>query len=632
MRSTSILRALGVCLCIAISGSFIAARTGTDPNGVVPSEVERQADLLKSKDDVFSLQKSRAIQYAKAGKDDLVTESCNKLITDFGKRKDIAIALSQVADECRDADRHSPAIQLYQYLLAHWPDSNDAISQQASLILCQRCIRKNSEADTAMQKFAATYKDRPSFRQAAYTIGEGLRRRNINAPKAREAYAIAASGSPYPDMVRAKAGFAISCVRMMDYGAAAPVVQNMAVHDANDSRLGRALCDIADAFQAQHRRNEATQLYQYVIDHQPNDEYAMWSQKGLAAAAIDARDDQGAKDAIDTLKANYAKWPGYAAALSAVADNYRSRNQHAKARDLYMTAAVADPNDGGNLWRPAGLAISSIALDDPNAATAALTRLMSRYRDDPALSGALYEVGDAFSKAKQFDKAAHVFDQVVAALPDSNAVALSAIGLGLIQVRQGNEAAGDAIFRKVLTDYADNPGLPRAVLVFGQEYMERGLKLAAQAATTSGVKDEKKTLPENAQVQLKKALAAWAPLTSQTAPTDWQSAAEAQYHTAVVYSQLGEYQSALNESAKFLQQWPDYTDSWRAFPMMAKLYKEQIRAGSISQADGQAAIDQLYQQLLETNADCPGADQIRAALQKSKAAAATQSSKKGGRQ
>jgi len=36
---------------------------------------------------------------------------------------------------------------------------------------------------------------------------------------------------------------------------------------------------------------------------------------------------------------------------------------------------------------------------------------------------------------------------------------LSKVGLGLIQVRQGNDDAGEAIYQKILADYPNHPRL-----------------------------------------------------------------------------------------------------------------------------------------------------------------------------
>jgi hypothetical protein len=244
--------AMKKCLIILLAGGLAVCSVPVRASQSTPDGVTTKSS--KSEDDAFAAIRSQAMLYAKKGKDDLVTQSCSKLIADFGSRADLAVALSQVADECRGFNRHDPAILLYQYLLEHWPNSEDAILRQANVITCQRCVKKDAEADAAMQKFVATYKDHPNFRRAACNIGDGLRWWELNWGKAREAYALAASGGPYPDMIWAKAGLAVSCIRLNDYAAAAPLVQELVGSFGNDNRISQALTSIADAYRYTSRR------------------------------------------------------------------------------------------------------------------------------------------------------------------------------------------------------------------------------------------------------------------------------------------------------------------------------------------------------------------------------------------
>jgi len=60
-----------------------------------------------------------AMLYAKTGEDALLAQTCESLTTDFGGHKDMPSILGQIADECRNANRHSVAVPIYQYVVDH---------------------------------------------------------------------------------------------------------------------------------------------------------------------------------------------------------------------------------------------------------------------------------------------------------------------------------------------------------------------------------------------------------------------------------------------------------------------------------------------------------------------------------
>ena len=382
-----------------------------------------------------------------------------------------------------------------------------------------------------------------------------------------------------------------------------------------------------------YKHKNAVPIYQYALDHWPTNENAIWQQMNLVICQICLGDSQAADAAIAKLQANYASNPNFRRAACTIGDNLRWRDINTeKAKDMYTVAASGDPYPD-ILWAKMGLAISSIGSGDPNTAYAILAKLNTQYRDDPGLAQALYEIGGAFSDAKQFDKATQLFNQVITTWPAGGDYApLSKAGLGLIQVRQGNDAASEAIYQKVLADYPNHARLPDVVRLMAEGYFEKGLRLAGVKPAEGNKGTPKREISETAKTYLRKAIAKWAPLTTGPSASSSPLAAEAQYYTILAYYQLGENQTVLEQGAKLVQQWPNYANAWQAYPLMVKVYKEQIRAGEITPADGQTAIEQLNRQLLEKYPTCPAAAQVRKALAKPQATTTVQKSAKGGEQ
>ena len=487
--------------------------------------------------------------------------------------------------------------------------TENAIVSQANLVSCLVCLKNDAVANAAFVKLQSEYGSRPNFRQVVCTIGDNLRWRNINPQAARQMYTLAASGDLYPDMILARMGLAISCIRLKDFDAAGPVIESIAADFGGDARIGRAICHIADAYRDVRSHGDARRLYQYVIDHYPNDEYAMWSQAGIAVSAIDSKDEQIAQAAIENLRANHASRPDFAAAVCVVADNYRWREGFAKAKDLYSLAATAGPNHRQGIWFQMGLAICSICVNDPNTAQAAIAKLHGQYRNDPGLAQALYEVGATFGNARQYDKATAEFNQVITTWPDSDYAMLAKVGLGLIQVGQGHDTAGETAFQKLLGDHRNHPKLAQAAHLMAEAYFYRAMALEQEDAKLVGSAKYAEIVREQRQSEAvkgyyEKAIQKWRVIIEELPPTPYT--VQAWYFTGVIYRRhLGQPEKALPYYEKVVSEWPDYDHAWSAQAMIAKCYERLRNAGKVPASEAEPKIEQAYKAVVEKYPTCP---------------------------
>ncbi len=292
------------------------------------------ATINAGTDAALAARQGLAILYVKTRQDSLLTQTWESITAGFAGHKDTPSTLSRIADECRNANRHELALPFYQYVVGHWPADKDTVWQQANVVTCHLCQTNETQANTAFQKLQTDYGKDTNFRQAVGTIGDDLRWRNLNPQAARQMYTIAAAGDPYPDMIWARMGLAISCIQVKDFKTAGPVAESIPADFGKDSRMGQALCHVADAYRDAGKHMEAPRLYQYVVDNRPDDEYAMWSQAGLAICAVRGHDETVTADAIEKLRKGYMNQREYPAALGAVADNCRWREAYVKAREL----------------------------------------------------------------------------------------------------------------------------------------------------------------------------------------------------------------------------------------------------------------------------------------------------------
>ncbi|MDH4241753.1 MAG: hypothetical protein OEW48_19505, partial [Phycisphaerae bacterium] len=71
--------------------------------------------------------------------------------------------------------------------------------------------------------------------------------------------------------------------------------------------IAKAVNKVADHYGWSGKYEKARQLYQYVVGNWPQAEYAIWSQKSLAASNMRLGDDPNADAAIEKLLANFSQ-------------------------------------------------------------------------------------------------------------------------------------------------------------------------------------------------------------------------------------------------------------------------------------------------------------------------------------
>jgi TolA-binding protein len=336
------------------------------------------------------------------------------------------------------------------------------------------------------------------------------------------------------------------------------------------------------------------------------------SQAGIAVSAIDSKDDSIAQAAVEKLRADHAKRPDFAAAVCVVADNYRWRESYAKAKDLYALATTASPNHSQGIWFQMGLAICSICVNDANTAEPAIAKLHSRYRGDLGLAQALYEVGATFGNAKQHDKAAAEFNQVITTWPDSDYAMLSKVGLGLVKVRQGDDRAAETAFQKVLADYGDHPRLPEAINLMTEVYYSRALEIerANRSPPSAETVPMLREVPQQVKEAFGRAIDKWS-IILQRFPDVPNIGPAALYFSGVSYSRQGDPANAIECYMAFLEKWPADERNHHVLLRLPNLYRELVFKGILTERQAKPLVRGAYEKFVQKYPDSPAAEMAR---------------------
>ena len=129
------------------------------------------------------------------------------------------------------------------------------------------------------------------------------------------------------------------------------------------------------------KHDKARELYQYVLAHWPDDEYAMWALRGIAFLDIKFQDYGAAEAAVEKLLADYPNHKGLAEAFKWLGDDYRRIGKYQRAIELYRYVVDNQPESEQAIWAQVNLVELNIQLgDDPNAA-AAIEKLLTNFSE-----------------------------------------------------------------------------------------------------------------------------------------------------------------------------------------------------------------------------------------------------------
>ncbi|MDH7600305.1 MAG: tetratricopeptide repeat protein [Sedimentisphaerales bacterium] len=387
-------------------------------------------------------------------------------------------------------------------------------------------------------------------------------------------------------------GLAITSIRSRDYVTGGKVVGSIIGRYGQDSRIGSAICQIADEYRAAGRHREAIELYQRVLEDYPGDSYAMWSQMGIAISNIDLGKKDAAESAIEKLRRHYADHPSFYKAVRDIGDNYRYRDIHDKACDMYQIA-LSGLSGAEAFWPKAGIAIASVHLKDYQTAEALTEQIQTEFANHAQLPEAVCLIGGAYRSIGDYDKALDLYQLILKVWPRSEQALWAKAGIVRIAVALGDEAAAEEAMDNMTTDFKDHPALPAAVWATAEEYYN----LAFQC--------EKEGLDTKAKEYFAKVIS-----TGEAILKQWPESAPGQevFHiSAVCYGRLHEYAKAIEYYQKVVDEWPDYEYAWQAQFMVARTYEYLKRLGAISKTDAESLIATAYQRVLWYYQDSPAA-------------------------
>jgi tetratricopeptide (TPR) repeat protein len=378
------------------------------------------------------------------------------------------------ANDYKQNKQYEQAESIYQQIVTGFPGSDDALEAQKQLTLLYITTDSLEQADAALQQLLISFSGHKDIAQAVHDIAYQYRCVN-KQQKANQIDQYVVNNWPQSDYaVLGQMDLAKYYVDCRDDPNADAAYDKLLAKFSTSPLIARAVHDVAQHYQALRKYNKANRLYQYVVEHWPETEHALWSQADLIKSYLAVKDEMAAQKAVDRLLADFTGNPLIARAVWDTGQLYRDLKKYKKANRLYLHVVDNWPGTEHAMWSQADLIKSYLALrDDPNAAVA-VDKLLADFTDNPLIARAVWDTAHLYRGLKKYEKAKRLYQHIIDQWPEAEHAIQSQTDLVKVHLSLEEEGAAEAAVNKLLSDFDDNPLIARAIWDTGQFY--RNLK------------------------------------------------------------------------------------------------------------------------------------------------------------
>jgi TolA-binding protein len=242
------------------------------------------------------------------------------------------------------------------------------------------------------------------------------------------------------------------------------------------------------------------------------------------------------------------------------------------------------------MWSQVRLVYSHVSNGNNAAADAAFDKLVTVFSQQPTLPEEVYKIAIVYSNAGRYEKAQQLYQYAVDNPSKTEQSIWAKASVVQSNILLGNEAAAQAALNSLITDFKDNPGLPMAIIIVGEQYYKQGLS------------KEDAGLADQAKDHFQKAVKIWDRLINEL--PDSASVPEACCWAGDCYLKLGKYQESIQRFQKVVDNYPQYKHAGHALFMVGRNYESMKNAGLISESDADHKIKDAYTELLEKYPTC----------------------------
>jgi tetratricopeptide (TPR) repeat protein len=579
-----------------------------------------------------------------------------------------ASAQLQQAEEYLKNNQYKQAEGIYKQVLIDYPGTGDALQAQEKLTCLYVTQGKEPEAQSGLQKLLTDFSQYNGVTTAVTHVADEYRNLGRNQ-RAIEIYKQVVAKWPGDEHAMwSQMGIAISNASIGNDSAAEAAFAKLCADYSGQQHISRAVCLVADNYRRLGKNKKAQDIYRYALglpSAKPDAEFTLWSQMGLAISSLNLGDEVAASQAIEKLRAAFAKDNRIPIAICLIADEYRKFGEYNEACELYQYVVDNHPNAEHALWSQMGLAISNIRLGAEDAAQKAVDRLRADFGQDKRMAIAACMVADEYRNFRKHDKACELYQYVVGTWPGNEQTIWSLRGMALSCIELGDNDETEVIIKTLLAQYSGNkhiadvvyqiarvlkdeqranelcqyviqnyPGSEFAILTkatIGNIHIRLGDNDAAQAVLNGLLADfsahpvlpnavaemasgyyneallkESEGLSEEAKWYYQKAIAECQRIVTDLPETPYITA-EACYFVGICLERLGRNGEAIQYYQKVVDKWPDFEYAWNAQFLVGRNYELLSRSGVVTKSEVYLRIKTAYEKVIQKYPNCPAA-------------------------
>jgi tetratricopeptide (TPR) repeat protein len=321
--------------------------------------------------------------------------SLESLMTNYDDEVAVPAAVFDAA-HAFSPTRPDKAITLFQQILDTWPNCEDAIRCQVSLVRENLTLNNAAGAESAYQELLTKFSGHADMPDAIYTVGEIYT--DLDPQKSLELYQEVVDKWPdSQEAVMAQMGVVRINIELKNEAAAQSAYQKLITQYSAYEGLPGAIVMLADCYLNPEPVNpqRAIEMFQHVLKNWPGSDQVMWAQGGVAVSYAALGNYTEADAAQDNLLTDFANSPDLPEIFLEIGSAYY-REARYRAIGGDTESEKASYRNAISVWE----------------------RLLQEFPDSEAVSHAYYFSARCYESIGEYEDAIRYYQKVVDDWPD----------------------------------------------------------------------------------------------------------------------------------------------------------------------------------------------------------------------
>ena len=427
------------------------------------------------------------------------------ILSRFSKQESLPIGIYLVAGRFQKAGDEAKGLELHQYNVDNFPDSQRAVLSQVDIICSHLSNRDISNAESATEILYSLFAGHEALPEGIYMLANHYSNKMGDKAEGLELHRY--NVDQFPDSRHAMMSQGIITKDYLtsgDFTNAESAMEKFLSRFADQETLPREVYKIAKYYYARAgRQDKAIELYQYMANTWPENDYALLSLKEEAISRIKRHQMVEAQEVIEIILTSFSEHKKLAQALNGIAKAYHRVQDDEKALEFYNYVLANYPVNDATLEARKGTAIAYIGLGQDEKVNAAVETLMTDFVDHSDLSQAVFIIGEeyyniAMEKVKEgetevaeenFAKALSIWQHIVENLPESKYAPHAHYFIAIYHRQRGEFLKAIEYFKIVTAKYPDYKYTWNAQFLVG--YLYEKLKYAGSVSMKEADKEIK---------------------------------------------------------------------------------------------------------------------------------------------